>query len=231
MNNSEAGAYTLADISVVIPCYNEEHSIRKVVEAIPKGVFEIIVVDNNSTDKSAEVAASCGARVVVEKTQGYGAALKRGFRSAQGKLITAFDADNQYPAEELPRMLAYMMDNNLDFVSASRFPLQDPTAMNMLRRVGNWGLTFAANVLFFLHLKDSQSGMWLFKRVALDKIIPTSDDMPLSQELKIRAARDRSIRFGEFHIPYRERIGESKLFPFRHGVILLVHLMRMRLFG
>ena len=220
---------TLSDVSVVIPCYNEQHSIKPVIDAVPKGVLEIILVDNNSTDESMRVARECGARVVQETTQGYGAALKCGFREAKGAIIASFDADNQYPAEEIPRILDFLNTNNLDFVSASRFPLTEKASMSLVRRVGNWGPTLAANVLFLLSLTDSQSGMWVFKRSALGRILPKSDDMPLSQELKIRAALDPSIRFAEYHIPYRVRIGESKLFPFRHGVKLLLSLLVLRL--
>ncbi|HUO50639.1 MAG TPA: glycosyltransferase [Candidatus Paceibacterota bacterium] len=218
----------LSSISVVIPCYNEAESIPTVIKAIPKGVLEIIVVDNNSTDKSAEVARAHGAHVVSEMIQGYGAALRGGFLAARGEYIAAFDADNQYPADELPRILSFMEMNHLDFVSASRFPLTDFESMNLLRRIGNWGLTLAANVLFNLSLSDSQSGMWVFKRSLLGKILPQSNDMPFSQELKIRAAMDPAVRFAEYHIPYHVRIGESKLFPFRHGVKLLIALFVLR---
>jgi 4-amino-4-deoxy-L-arabinose transferase-like glycosyltransferase len=219
---------SLADVSVVIPCYNEEHSIRPVIEAIPQGVREIVLVDNNSTDGSARVAEACGARVVREEKQGYGAALKCGFHAARGSIIASFDADNQYPAEELTNILAYLNDNNLDFVSASRFPLTESASMNKIRRLGNWGFTFIANTLFGLSLTDSQSGMWVFKRDLIDRILPKSDDMPLSQEIKILAALAPDVRFAEYHIPYRVRIGESKLFPIRHGIMLLISLATLR---
>ncbi len=222
---------TLAEVSVVIPCYNEEHSIRPVIAAIPKGVREIVLVDNNSTDNSAQVATENGARVVREDKQGYGAALACGFRSAEGRIIASFDADNQYPAEELPQILKFLNDNDLDFVSASRFPLTNSESMTMIRRLGNWGFTFIANTLFLLSLSDSQSGMWVFKRDLIDRIMPESDDMPFSQEIKIRAARAPGVRFAEYHIPYRVRIGESKLFPVRHGLMLLVSFVTLRLKG
>lgn len=219
---------TIYKLSVVIPCYNEEESIQKVIKSIPKGVFEIIVVDNNSTDMSAEIAKQNGARVIVETTQGYGAALRAGFNSARSELIAALDADFQYPAEELPSMLDFMESRELDFISATRFPLVDKTSMGPVRRVGNWGLTVSANFLLGLTLTDSQSGMWLFKRDTLEHILPDNDDMPFSQELKIKAARHPNIRFAEFHVSYRPRIGTSKLVPFRHGLILLRHLAKMR---
>lgn len=214
-------------ISVVIPCYNEEDGIRQVLGRIPKVVDEVVVVDNNCTDRTAEVAQSMGAVVVAEKTPGYGAAYKAGLRAASKDVIVTLDGDGTYPPEEIPRLVDEMVDRNWDFLSASRFPLTDPTAMHLTNRLGNWVLTVAAAVLYLQPIRDSQSGMWVFKRSGLGKMRLTSDGMPFSEEIKLEAVL-RGLRFGEGHIPYGARVGEVKLQKWRDGWLNLSFLVKKR---
>jgi glycosyltransferase involved in cell wall biosynthesis len=214
-------------ISVVIPCYNEEDGIRQVLGRIPKVVDEVVVVDNNCTDRTAEVARSLGAVVVAESTPGYGAAYKRGLKAATKDVIVTFDGDGTYPPEEIPRLVDEMVDRNWDFLSASRFPLTDPAAMHLTNRLGNWVLTAAAAVLYFKPIRDSQSGMWVFRRSGLDRMRLTSDGMPFSEEIKLEALL-RGLRFGEGHIPYGARVGEVKLQKWRDGWLNLTFLVKKR---
>lgn len=223
----------MASISVVIPCYNEEKSIAKVVRAVPKGVLEVLVIDNNSTDHTAEIARGAGARVVTETKQGYGPALACGFRNARGDIIVTLDGDNQYPPYKVVEIAEYLVENNLDFVSAARFPLDDIDSQPLIRRIGNWGLTMATNVIFNLRLQDAQSGMWIFRKSVLDHITleqaEVSKGMSFTQEIKVRAATNPKIRFAEYHIPYHPRLGESKLNPFGDGWRMLTFLFYMRI--
>ncbi len=214
-------------LSVVIPCYNEENGVREVIERIPKLVDEIVVVDNNCTDRTAEVARSLGAVVVSEKTPGYGAAYKAGLKAATGDVIITMDGDGTYPPEEIARLVDELVAKKLDFLSASRFPLSDPAAMNFTNQVGNWVLTVTAAILFFKPIEDSQSGMWIFKRSVLSKLKLTSDGMPFSQEIKLEALI-RGCKFGETHIPYGARIGEVKLQKWRDGWLNLSFLVAKR---
>src|SRR6266850_4617657 len=214
-------------ISVVIPCYNEEDGIREALGRMPKAVDEFVVVDNNCTDRTAEVATSLGARVVAEKTPGYGAAYKAGMRAATSDLIVTLDGDGTYPPEEIPRLVDQLVDRGWDFLSASRFPLVDPEAMHLTNRLGNGVLTVAAAVLFFKPIRDSQSGMWVFRRSALERLKLTSDGMAFSEEIKLEAVL-RGLRFGEGHIPYGARIGEVKLQKWRDGWNNLAFLVRKR---
>lgn len=217
-------------LSVVIPCYNEEDGVREVIGRMPSVVDEIVVVDNNCTDRTAEVARGLGAVVVPVKTPGYGAAYKGGLKAATGDLIITLDGDGTYPPEDIPRLVDILVEKHLDFLSASRFPLVDPRAMGMTNRLGNWVLTAAAMVLFFKPIRDSQSGMWVFKRSLLEKLKLTSDGMPFSQEIKLEALL-RGFRFGEAHIPYGARIGEVKLQKWRDGWLNLSFLVRKRFGG
>lgn len=214
-------------LSVVIPCYNEEDGVREVLGRIPKCVDEIVVVDNNCTDRTAEVAASLGARVVAEKRPGYGAAYKAGLAAATGDVVITMDGDGTYPPEEIARLVDALADRRWDFLSASRFPLVDQKAMGWTNRLGNGVLTVTAMLLFFVPIRDSQSGMWVFRRSVLGRLRLTSDGMPFSQEIKLEAIL-RGCRFGEEHIPYGARIGEVKLQKWRDGWLNLLFLVRKR---
>ncbi len=214
-------------LSVVIPCYNEEDGVRLVIDRTPKIVDEIVVVDNNCTDRTAEVARSLGAVVVAEKTPGYGAAYKRGLKAATGDVVITFDGDGTYPPEDIARLVDELVDKGWDFLSASRFPLVDPKSMPFTNRLGNWVLTIAAAVLFFKPIRDSQSGMWVFKRSMLDRMKLTSDGMAFSEEIKLEALL-RGLKFGEGHIPYGARIGDVKLEKWKDGWENLAFLVRKR---
>jgi len=215
-------------LSLVIPCYNEEDGVREVIGRSPSEIDEIVVVDNNCTDKTAEVATSMGARVVAERIPGYGAAYKRGLPAATKDVIVTLDGDGTYPPESIPELVDTLVAKNWDFLSACRFPLADPKAMGLTNQLGNWVLTATAMVLFFRPIRDSQSGMWVFKRSILDKLRVTSDGMPFSQEIKLEAIL-RGFRFGEAHIHYGARIGEVKLQKWRDGWLNLSSLFRKRL--
>lgn len=214
-------------IGIVIPCYNEADGVREVIGRMPPMVDEVVVVDNNCTDRTAEVAASLGARVVPERTPGYGAAYKAGLRAVRSDIVVTLDGDGTYPPEEIPRLVQTLLDQRLDFLSASRFPLTDPRAMDLSNRVGNWALTMAAAVLFLRSIRDSQSGMWVFHRAAIERMRLISDGMAFSEEIKLEAVL-QGLRFGEAHIPYGVRIGEAKLQKWRDGWDNLRFLVRKR---
>ncbi len=215
-------------ISAVIPCYNEEDGVRHVIEAMPRVVDEIVVVDNNSTDRTAEVARSLGARVVSEQRKGYGAAYQAGIPAATKDIIVTLDGDGSYPPEEIPRLVDFLLENAFDFVSASRFPLRSKGSMNFMNQVGNRVLTLATLVLFFRPIEDSQSGMWVFKREVYPRLHARHPGMAFSEELKIEAIRAKGVRFGETRIDYRERIGEVKLNMWRDGFDNLFFLVKKR---
>ena len=217
-------------ISVVIPCYNEEDGVRHVIEGMPKYVDEIVVVDNNSTDRTGDVARSLGAKVVFEKRPGYGAAYKAGLPAATGDIVATLDGDGSYPSDVIQELVEQLLDRRLDFISGCRFPLANPKAMPFTNQVGNGVLTLVMFVLFGKPVRDSQSGMWVFRREILKDLRLTSDGMPLSEEIKIEALM-RRLKFEEIHIRYLERIGEVKLRKWKDGWENLVFLVRKRMGG
>ena len=220
--------YREKTVSVVIPCFNEEEGIASVIDALPPSIDEVVVVDNNSTDRTAEVAEGRGARVVFEKRKGYGAAYKAGLPAVTGEITVTMDGDGTYPMEQIEESIDYMLENGLDFVSASRFPLKNPSAMNFSNKVGNNLLTFASFLLFMKGIKDSQSGMWIYKSSVYPLLDPKSDGMPFSEEIKIAAIRHPDVKFDECHIDYHPRIGEVKLDKCRDCIRNLNYLIKLR---
>ena len=221
--------YRGKSISVVIPCHNEEDGIRTVIAQMPPIVDEVLVVDNASTDRTAEVARALGARVVYEGRKGYGRAYKTGFAKARGDVIVTMDGDGTYPPDSIPLLLHVLIEEKIDFMSARRWRSRSGESKSPLRLLGNAILSSATMALFFRFIIDSQSGMWVFKREVLRRIDPRSDGMALSEELKILAFTHPELRCLEMPIYYGERIGESKLNLWRDGFTNLFFLVKMRL--
>ena len=222
--------YKGLSVSVVIPCFNEEHGIAAVLRSLPSFVDQVVVVDNNSTDETGRIAAELGAEVIFETRKGYGNAYQAGLPRARCDIVATTDGDGTYPTQSIAAIIDYLVDNNLDFVSASRFPLRNPKAMRFRNVLGNKILTYVTRVLWLRWIADSQSGMWVFRREVLDYIRPRNGGMPFSEEIKLETI-DKGFRFGEYHIDYSERIGETKLYAWKDGVDNLLYLFRLRLRG
>ena len=119
--------YKNQHISLVLPCYNEENGLREVFRDLPPCMDEVIVVDNNSTDKTSQVARDLGATVVLEKKQGYGAAYKAGLRRATGDIIVTMDGDLSHDPARIPALIATSGEGfGLGHVEADRLGAQDP---------------------------------------------------------------------------------------------------------
>jgi len=220
--------YKGSRITVVIPCLNEEEGIQQVLTDLPEFVDEVIVVDNNSTDRTAEVATKMGAIVVRELHRGYGRAYKKGFSCATGDIIVTLDGDYSYPVDALSYLLEAFLHCRVGFLSASRFPILNRESMSTKHRIGNFVLSIVMSVLFLRWVSDSQSGMWVFQRAAIGKMKLRSDGMAFSEEIKIEAIRNGAIGFREMFINYSNRIGEKKLQPWRDGIRNIAFLFRKR---
>ncbi|OGF25562.1 hypothetical protein A2331_01715 [Candidatus Falkowbacteria bacterium RIFOXYB2_FULL_34_18] len=216
-------------ISLIIPCFNEEDGIKYILKSVPSYIDEIVVVDNNSADNTAKVAGQYGARVVFEKQRGYGNAYLSGFKNATGEIFITMDGDGSYSLKDSTRMLGYILNNGIDFVSGCRFPLNDKKSMRILNRFGNWFLTLVFNLLSGRNVKDSQSGMWVFKKEVLDKIKLKSGGMSLSEEIKMEIILHEDIKFLEVPISYNKRVGETKLRRAKDGLLNLFFLVKKRI--
>ena len=222
--------YKGQSITVIIPCLNEEQGVEKILRGMPDFVDEIIVVDNNSTDRTSEVAASLGAKVIREDVRGYGRSYKRGFAAATSDLIVTLDGDHSYPVDALSYLLEAFLHLDVDFLNASRFPVRNRRAMSFKHKFGNLVQSLVMSILFFRWVRDSQSGMWVSRRSILKDMKLESDGMAFSEEIKIEAVRNPRIRFGEISIQYSSRVGETKLNPWRDGFHNLAFLLKKRFF-
>ncbi len=218
--------YKSQKITVIIPCLNEEQGIEKVLSRMPEFVDQTIVVDNGSTDRTSDVARSFGAEVIREPVRGYGRSYKRGFASAIGDIIITLDGDHSYPPDAISYLIEALLHLDVDFLNASRFPVRDRQAMSFKHKFGNWILSLAMSMLYFRWVRDSQSGMWVFRRSILKGMKLTSNSMAFSEEIKIEALKNSRIRFAEISIMYTSRLGEIKLNPWRDGFYNLWFLVR-----
>jgi len=222
-------------ISIIIPALNEEEGIEGVIRAIPKNELEkvgfdvqILVVDGNSQDRTRELASKAGAEVIVEPRRGYGRAYKAGFTHAIGDVIATADADLTYPVEDIPRFVRILQEENLDFITTNRFAYMEKDAMSFRNRIGNSVLNLATRLLFRLNLKDSQSGMWVFKKNILGSLVLKSDRMSFFEELKPDACHFAGCRWKEMPIQYKARVGKIKLRGWRDGFQNLLYLVKKR---
>ena len=216
-------------VTVVIPCLNEEDGLRKVLSDVPSFVDEIIVVDNGSTDQTAQIARDMSATVITEVHRGYGRAYMSGFSRATGDIIVTLDGDHSYPVDALSYLLEAFLHCGVGFLSASRFPMLTGAAMSFKHKIGTRVLSLIMSVLFLRWVNDSQSGMWVFRRDALSSMRLTSEGMPFSEEIKIEAIINKDIGFREMFINYSQRIGEKKPRPWRDGFHNLTFLFRKRM--
>jgi glycosyltransferase involved in cell wall biosynthesis len=219
-------------VSLVLPCLNEADSValcvKEALTALDAAGIpgEVVVVDNGSTDGSAELAQQAGARVVHERKKGYGAALLAGFKAAQNDIIVMADADYTYDFTKLPQLVAPVANDEADLVLGARLDAATRKTMPFLHRfVGTPALTFlAARACGRRVVSDSQSGYRAFRRDALPTLALRSTGMELASEMLIRAART-GMRIEEVQTGYRPRIGDSKLSTFRDGLRHLEMIM------
>lgn len=225
-------------VSIVIPAINEERGIGKTIDAVSKDYFnshhwdlEIIIVDGDSKDKTRDVASSKGAIVLLEKRKGYGRAYKTGLAHATGDVIVTGDADATYPFHLIHEYIQKLLDKHLDFLTTDRFAALKHGSMSLKHRFGNLTLAWTLRILFFVNIRDSQSGMWIFKRDALTKIQPLesfNDGMPFSEEIKIEMFTNKRIKAKEIPSTLSAREGQVKLESFKDGIKNLKFLFKKR---
>lgn len=218
-------------LSVVIPAYNEERGIAQIIERTlsirPRlrevGVddMELLVVDDGSRDRTAEIAARYSGVRLIRHTvnQGYGAALKTGFNHARGNLLGFLDADGTYPPEYFPELCQVALQENVDLVIGSRMSGAE-SEMPLVRRVGNILFAGLVSILGNHRVRDSASGMRVIRREVLSRLYPLPDGLNFTPVMSTRAIHEQ-VRMREVAIPYKERVGRSKLNALRDGVRFL----------
>ena len=229
----------ITTITVILPTLNEEKGIGKTIDSINKEYFknhgwnlEIIIVDGDSKDKTCEIAKKKGAKIIIEKRKGYGRAYKTGMPQATGELIVTGDADATYPFDRIHQYIQLLIDKDLDFITTDRFAELKHGSMSVKHYFGNTILAISLRILFFINIRDSQSGMWIFKKNALEKIQPLqifNDGMPFSEEIKIEMFKAKNVKTRETPSALHPREGEVKLESFKDGWRNLKFLFKKRI--
>jgi Glycosyltransferases involved in cell wall biogenesis len=203
-------------ISVVLPAYNEERHIRPAVDDffVPNVVDEVVVVDNNSRDRTVDEARQTRARVVQETRQGYGHALRRGIKEATGDIVILAEPDGTFIGRDILKLLAYADD--FDMVCGTRTTRElvwEQANMGWFLRVGNWTVAKMIQVLYGgPSLSDCGCTLRLTHRAALEQIVGdlTVGGSHFLPEMLILALK-RKLRIIEVPVNYRGRVGESKI--------------------
>jgi len=211
-------------IVAIIPALNEEGSIGQVVAAVPRDlVSRVIVVDNGSTDRTAEVAGAAGATVVLQRERGYGAACHAGLMASAGAdLLVFLDGDRSDVPEEAPVVLAPILEGKADLVVGSRLAgRREPGAMPPHALFGNWLASKVLGALYRVQITDLGS-FRAIRRTALLELGMQERTFGWPVEMIAKAAR-RGYRIVEVPVSYRRRIGRSKVAGTVKGSLLAAY--------
>ena len=224
-------------VAVVIPALNEEETLAQVIDEIPREYLEgkgyrvdVLVVDNDSTDGTGEVAKKNGARVVHEPTRGKGKAISTGLGAVRADFVFILDGDFTYPATHIPEMLE-SLENGFDVVTGSRLKgWMEDGAMSRLNRIGNRLLALLAGVLYGVRTSDLCTGCWGFRGEVVRELSFNAVGFELEAIMFIEATR-KGCRIAEIPIVYRRRATPPKLKSLRDGLRIGRTLLRERLRG
>ncbi|KAA5544840.1 glycosyltransferase family 2 protein [Adhaeribacter rhizoryzae] len=224
-------------INVIIPAYNEEKSIAKVIRDIPVGLInDIIVVDNNSEDNTFATAQATGATVLKEPRQGYGQACLTGIAYALNKpahlrpeIIVFIDGDySDYP-EEMPKVLQPILEDKADMVIGSRaLGNRQKGAMTPQQLFGNWLATSLLKFLYNAQFTD----LGPFRAIRTDNLVQLGmqdQNYGWTVEMQVKAAKQK-LRFTEVPVTYRKRIGFSKISGTVKGTVMAGYKIILTIF-
>jgi glycosyltransferase involved in cell wall biosynthesis len=226
---ADAGGHGAYKIAVLVPCYNEEAAIAKVVKdfraALPGAA--IFVFDNNSTDKTAAVARAAGAEVFQEKRQGKGFVVRRMFTDVEADIYVLVDGDATYDAPSADRMIARLLEERLDMVVATRVD-REKAAYRAGHRTGNWLLTAFVASMFGPTFNDMLSGYRVFSRRFVKSFPMLSAGFEIETELTIHAL-ELGLAVAEINTPYyaRPEGSASKLNTWRDGYRILRTIIKL----
>lgn len=205
------------EISIVIAAFNEAEAIGRVMTQTTAVMdelnlaYEIIVVDDGSTDTTKEVASSYGATVISDgKNHGKGYSVRKAFQQAQGNIIVTMDADGEHKPEEIPKLI-YPLNNGTDVVAGSRFLGNGKDFTARLNVIGNKFLNFTITALTGKYVTDSQTGFRAFKRAFLEQVNLESNGFEIETEITVKSLRN-GFKLEEVPISCERReYGKSKI--------------------
>lgn len=216
--------------AIIIPAYKEAEGLPVVLEKVYKIIddsYEVIVVDDGSTDKTGERASSFPCRLIRhEQNQGKGEAMKVGVKEAQSENVIFIDADNTYPVEAIPDIARFL--EHFDMVVASRAKGREN--IPRFNRIGNFIFKCLLRYLHDCKVKDPLSGLYGLKQAQFERMQLNSKGFTIETEIAIKAARMK-LKIAEFPIEYSPRLGKQKLGRIKHGWQILKMILREKFGG
>jgi len=224
-------------ITVLIPCHNEEKGIEKVIKGVPRDDLlrmgfetEIVVIDNNSTDKTSQIAKENNVTVLIEPKKGKGNAIKAGF-SAIGNdtdYVVMLDGDNTYKPKEIPRLIEPLESGFCDVIIGSRLGGKvNQGAFKFSNRVANWAYAFLVRQFYRANITDVLSGYYAWKREVVDELKQylRSNGFTIEMEMITKTVK-MGYEIYSVPITYDEREGKSKINTVKDGTHILVMFFR-----
>lgn len=210
-------------ICIIIPTLNEESSIGKVIDEIPRKPLEdsgytvdVVVVDGLSTDQTVQIAKGKGARILYETRTGKARAIRTALEKVESDYVFMLDGDFTYSASHIPAMLNVLQ--NYPVVIGSRLRgKREKGALRKVNLIGNHLLTAIANILYGTSISDLCTGFWGFRKEVVQNLNLTSEGFQLEAELLVQVAK-KGYKIGEVPILYRCRAGKAKLSGFKDGM-------------
>lgn len=219
----------MKDLRIVIPAYNEESSIGEVIDRVRKACpkAEVVVVDDGSKDRTAEIARSNGVKVISNPTNyGKGGATKVGFKynlHSGIKYLAFIDADNTYPPESLPELYRLCKEEHMEVAVASRF-LGKNEGMPRMRKIGNKIFAILLSCYSGKQTTDTSTGLRVFSARLLPMVEPLPDGLDFDTAMTT-IALFKGLSYTEIPIEYHQRAGESKLNNLKDGYRFLKVIM------
>lgn len=224
-------------ITLMIPCYNEEKGLPLIIKDIPHKKLkiqgyklEVLVIDNNSSDNTSKVAKKLGARVIEEKRQGKGYAIRTGFNniSKETDYVVMLDGDNTYKSSEILRLVEPLESNFSDVIIGSRLEgKMNNKAMSASHRLANWLFTFITRHFYKANVTDTCTGYFAWKREVIENLNGNikSKGFAIEAEMISKMAK-LGYKIHSVPITYDPRQGESKLAPIGDGIKILFMLIK-----
>lgn len=211
-------------VLIILPTLNEERTVGKVINEIPKQTLEqkgydvkVLVIDGNSTDRTRQIAEDKGAEVMIEHRKGKGRAMRTAFDTVDADFIFMLDADYTYPATYIPDMLD-ILQRSCAVVIGSRLKGEiEKGGMSWLNVIGNHLLTLMASLLYKTRISDLCTGYWGLRREVISNLSLSANNFDFEAELFSQVAK-KGYRIGEVPIHYRQRQAPAKLNSIKDGL-------------
>ena len=222
----------LTKVTFILPAFNEEKSLPLLLDSINTFCpdYEIIVVDNNSTDQTSKIAKKYGIKLLYEYKKGKANAIKKGFRNVDANYVVMLDADNTYDPSDAALLLQPLIDDRADLVLGSRMNGQrDNGSITQFNLIGNQLLSLIASLLYS-KTSDVCTGFWVFKKEVIEYILEVgieSEGFELEAEMFAKVNKG-NFRIMEMPIKYRRRIDQPKLSSTKDGWKIFLTLFKNR---